>query len=520
MVLGTAALLPSGGCQRHHLTLAPTPVQAPVNELAKPSVDLEVLSARVGVKAGPLAHPGLGPDASLLIGQGAILVRRAGEERFNEVDPNATTTPLYAGDQVRAGQHAQVTVALADYTLIQLAEETAVAIGNRGVGADPASAAAVLYGVARFSISPRARGEGAFLTTAGSVLIGAKGTVYCVAVTAGGRVRVGLEHGEAEVAGPAALNKPVSLETAQAVIVDEKGVVGKPEPFKRDDWGDWRYGAEAEQKVDAVARLHADHLVSAEGRLDSYYLVLKALATSASTLTWQAEATTKAKGAGDYKATATDRAAAIEATYRLAGEIARLTNAALSDAFILTELYTRHPKEVATVFNEYGQEVTGALLYNKKLQVVSDVYLGPMRPAYYAHTGRGRARAASLDLPVPAVFTQVRLPELASAEIAKRLPPGLYIPPRLDATTRGHPLWQRAPKLGWDDRLTLQPVPPRQGAWYVAPGRVNPQMIAGVAPQGPLPAVLAPTPAIESAKTDLLLLIPPLPPQPDAGFGP
>jgi hypothetical protein len=522
MVLGPGTLLLGGGCQKERQTSPPpTPGPAPVAELSATKVDVEALSARVGVKAGPLAHPGVGPDASLTLGQGPVWVRRTGEERFTEADPNATTTPLYAGDEIRVGQHAQATVALADYTLIQVAEETAVAIGNRAVAADPASSAAILYGVARFSISPRARGEGPFLTTAGSVLIGAKGTVYGVAVAAGGRVRIALEHGEAEVAGPAALNRPVSLQTAQTVIVDEKGTVGTPEAFKRDDWGEWRYGAETDQKIETVARLHANRLVGEESRLDADYLILQALATSASTLTWQAEATTKPKAAGAYRATATERAAAIEATYRLALEIARLTNAAMSDAFVLSELYTRHPKEVAPEFNEFAQEVSGALLYNKKLQVVSDVYLGPLRPAYYVHTGRGRARAASLEFPLPAVFAQVKLPELAAAEIAKRLPAGLYIPPRLDSTTHGHPLWQRSPKLGWDERLALQPVPPRQGAWYLAPARVNPQMIVGVAPQGPLPIVFTAAPAIESGKADLQLLIPPLPqPAADAGYGP
>ena len=67
-----------------------------------------------------------------------------------------------------------------------------------------------------------------------------------------------------------------------------------------------------------------------------------------------------------------------------------------------------------------------------------------------------------------------------AAEIAKRLPRALYIPPHLESTTRPHPVWQSAPKLGWEHRLTLTPVPPRQGAWYVAPTRVEARLLVGL----------------------------------------
>ncbi len=487
--------------------VAPPPPPPPAAP-AGPTVDLGSLTSRVGVKPGGLVTPGVGPEASLMGSEGTVTVRRVGDDRFVDATPKM---PLYSGDTVWTGPHTEATIALADETLVQLAEETVVTIGNRAVSADPASSVAVLYGVARLSVSPRARGEEPFLTSAGAALIGAKGTAFAVGVIAGGTVRVGVEHGEVEVAGAAALDKPLTLGPAEATTISAAGVVGPVEDFKQDDWGDWRFAAEQKVDLDVVARTHADRLLGEEARLDTDYLMLQKLATSASTLTWQAEANTTPKAAADYKATAVERAATIEATYRLSTEIARLTHAALSDAFILAELRARHGAQLGTQISEFTQEIAAALLYDKKLQLVAGIYLEPLRSAYYAHTARGRARAASLEMPAPS-FAKVKLVDPPAAEIAKRIPAGLYVPPRLDSTTHLHPLWQHGPKLGWDERLTLQPVPPRQGSWYVAPTRVEGHVIAGV-PSSPQSASAFPTvAATEPAKADLSFLVPPLPP--------
>jgi hypothetical protein len=77
-----------------------------------------------------------------------------------------------------------------------------------------------------------------------------------------------------------------------------------------------------------------------------------------------------------------------------------------------------------------------------------------------------------------------------------------------------------APKAGWEQRLTLQPVPPRQGSWYVAPTQVQASLLSGVAGRSRLPLAFASTPAVESAKAELAFLVPPLPPigPPDAGM--
>ena len=494
-----------GAACRSERAAPPPPAPPPVP--AGPSVDVDSLTARVGVKPGGLVTPDVGPDGSIMWSEGAVTVRRVGEDRFVEATPKMA---LFAGDTVWTGPHTEATVALADETLVQLAEESVIVVGNRAVSADPASSVAVLYGVARMSVSPRARGEGPFLTSAGTALIGAKGTAFAVGVVAGGVVRVGVEHGEVEVAGARALDKPVTLGPSEVSTIDASGTVKPPEDFKRDDWGEWRFEAEQHADLPALARQHADRLVGAEARLDTLYLVLQKLVTSASTLTWQAEENTSPKAAAEYKATAQERGAAIDAAYRLATEIARVTHAALSDAFILAELRARHA-ELAPQISEFAQEIAGAQLYDKKLQLVSAIYLGPLRAAYYAHTARGRARATSLDMPPPS-FAQIKLADVSSAEIAKRVPPGLYVPPRLDSTMHLHPLYQRAPKSGWDDHLTLQPVPPRQGSWYVAPERVVAHVLAGVASPPPPPSAFPVVAATEPAKSDLTFLVPPLPP--------
>ena len=88
----------------------------------------------------------------------------------------------------------------------------------------------------------------------------AKGTAFAVGVAAGGRVRVDVEHGEVEVAGAKALDKPLTLGPAEATKVSPDGATSASEEFKRDDWGDWRFAAEQTADLPALARFHSDRL--------------------------------------------------------------------------------------------------------------------------------------------------------------------------------------------------------------------------------------------------------------------
>ena len=174
LALFVMAVLPLAGalfaCRSERPTAPPaTPPPAPVG----PRIDVELLTARIGVKPGGLVTTGVGPDASLMWSGGAVSVRRVGEDRF--VDATAKM-PLFSGDTVWTGPHTEATVAFADETIVQLAEESVIVVGNRAVSPDPASSVALLYGVARVSVSPCARGEGAFLTSVGTAIAAAKGT--------------------------------------------------------------------------------------------------------------------------------------------------------------------------------------------------------------------------------------------------------------------------------------------------------------------------------------------------------
>jgi hypothetical protein len=114
---------------------------------------------------------------------------------------------------------------------------------------------------------------------------------------------------------------------------------------------------------------------------------------------------------------------------------------------------------------------------------------------------------------------QAKLSPSTPAEIAKHLPRPLYVAPRLDSMIRPHPVWQNAAPVGWERRLTLTPVPGRQGAWYIAPVRVDAKLLAGVRATYAVPSTFPTAEATEAAKSDVAFLVPPLPPMssPDAG---
>jgi hypothetical protein len=115
---------------------------------------------------------------------GTVLFRNDGRGTFTDV--SADRLPLYAGDQLRTGTEGTATVAMADETTVELAEDSVIAVGDRNAGADPAASVAVLYGVARFSVADRGPGEGPFLVYTSSGIVGTRGTTYAVGVAATG----------------------------------------------------------------------------------------------------------------------------------------------------------------------------------------------------------------------------------------------------------------------------------------------------------------------------------------------
>src|SRR5687767_6671509 len=140
---------------------------------ADTAAEAQALSARVGVEAGPVERPE-GASAVLASMRGRVELRRLGEELFAQA---TTGTRLASGDQLRTAEASTAGIVFADSSSVELAEDSVLAIGSRVATADPASSAAVLSGVARFSAAPRAPGEGPFLVSTAAGVIATRGTV-------------------------------------------------------------------------------------------------------------------------------------------------------------------------------------------------------------------------------------------------------------------------------------------------------------------------------------------------------
>ncbi|HKE13879.1 MAG TPA: FecR domain-containing protein, partial [Kofleriaceae bacterium] len=190
----TAAAAPAGAPAS---ATASAPDQAaPAAAAAAPAGDAAVdpasLAQKVGVEPGPI-EPDANEGAAAVVSKadGKVEVRRVGTETWEETKADAQ---LYPGDQIRAADGGMVTVTLVDETSVEVAEQSAIAIGSREATEDPASSASVLYGVARFSVAERAPGEGPFMVFAPGAVVATKGTIYTVGAAASGVTRVGVEN--------------------------------------------------------------------------------------------------------------------------------------------------------------------------------------------------------------------------------------------------------------------------------------------------------------------------------------
>jgi hypothetical protein len=182
-------------------------------------------SASAGVQAGGIQHEAKEGAAGLVTSaSGTVEVRRVGETQFAAAKKD---TKLYPGDVVRTSEGSTATITLADESVIEVSEVSTIAIASRTGTADPASAAAVLGGVARFTVSKRAPAEGPFRVYASSGVILTRGTTYGVGVAASGEARVGVESGQVDVIGLAELAaKPINVQQTQHVVIAADGKVG------------------------------------------------------------------------------------------------------------------------------------------------------------------------------------------------------------------------------------------------------------------------------------------------------
>jgi hypothetical protein len=106
-----------------------------------PLKDPKALAEEFGVQPGPIEAPkGEGPEAVLTEADGKVLLRRVGEEDFAAAKVNAA---VFSGDQIKTEADATATLTLLDQSVVQVGADSAVAVGDRDVTADPASSAAV-----------------------------------------------------------------------------------------------------------------------------------------------------------------------------------------------------------------------------------------------------------------------------------------------------------------------------------------------------------------------------------------
>jgi hypothetical protein len=453
--------------------------------------DAAKLAEDIGVEPG-----GIEPDkdeggaAVLSAMTGTVEIRRVGVETWEAAAADAELQP---GDQVRTGDQSTATVALADETAIEVAEESAVAIGSREATADPASSAGVLYGVARFTASPRAEGEGPFMVYTPAGIIATKGTVYSVGVVASGQTRVGVEEGEVEVAGAAKLDAPVSVPSGKVVVLEPAGAVGTVEATGTVDFGTWRDEAEAKVDADAAAKFHAERAAALEAELKVTYAELEAQAQATAEAEAKAQAAADANDAAAYEATAPEIGAGVDASFALSLKLQFLTNALLAHAFVVDALYVRHPSVVAIV-EPVRPQLAASILWQKKFHAVAHIHLLPLRPIFYVHHPVGRVHAKFVAYAIPPFFAKVNL-RYKVPDVRGRVKV-VYVPPAVKYKAGfKKAIWIGAPKANWHASLKARIRPaPFKVAWYVRPAAPKAKVVFGAKASGSLKSVFVVVP--------------------------
>jgi predicted small lipoprotein YifL len=459
----------------------PTPAEAPSAAPPAPLADPKALAEEFGVPPGGLERSKLeGPEAVLTAADGAVLVRKVGEEDFA---PAKASASLFAGDQIKTETGATATVTFLDDSTAQLAGDSAIAIGSRDVTADPASAAAVLHGVARFGVSARAPGEGPFLVFAPGAVVGAgaRADVVAVGVAADGSARVAVETGEVVLSGLKQLDKPVNLAAQKSIDVSAAGELAAAADWKSDDWAAWRGKLEADGDAKALASAHLEALGNLETELDDAYADLTTLSETALKGDAQAEASMQAKDEAAYAKLAPSLGASIEASYLAAVRVEGLTFGSQSHAYVAEELYLRHPDEVGVVFTPVAARVHGSVLLGKKLCVVATQRLRPLRLAFYAHHPEGRLHATLVGEVVPPFFAKVKLRPVAAGSVHALVHGPVFVPPRLALKAKvTKKLMVRFPEPAWRARIAVKPPAFRAAADWKSAGSVSGKLLVGV----------------------------------------
>jgi hypothetical protein len=437
--------------------------------------DTNELATRIGVEPGPVQRTE-GAAAVLTAVDGEVEVRRLGEENFAAAAKDAL---LYTGDQLRAGEGARAELVLPDESTIELAELSTLAVGSRVATEDPASSAAVLGGVARFSVSPRAPGEGSFLVFTPAGVVATKGTVFGVGVAADGDARVGVESGAVEVAGAVSLDQPVTLEANNAVAVAADGTVDQSAAWPEDDWGSWRANAEANVDVAATANAHAEAMTKLMAQLETAYATLQDVGTHMAKFEAEAAADASAQNTAAYEARLPAATVDMDASFLEALHIEWLTYAYAAHAVLVSDLYVRHPDLEA--WTKIEPRVHAAVLWPKRFEATAVAYFEPLRMQWYVHHARGRAHAALVGIAVPEFYAKVTPPSIPLAEARAKLKLSCFAAPHIAGKASARAVWAFAPSADWQAHVKAQAAAPRgKVAFWVRPPDIKGQAILGM----------------------------------------
>ncbi len=444
-----------------------------------PAGDPAAVKTSAGVEAGGIQRDAdEGPAAVVTAVTGTVEVRRVGETDFAAAKADLA---LFPGDVIRTGETSSATIALADESVVEIAEVSTVAVASRAGTADPASAAAVLSGLARFTVTARAPGEGAFrvYTPAGVILT--RGTTYGVGVAASGEAMVGVESGMVDIIGLASLDaQPVVVEAGSSIVLEADGKVAAPAPWPKDDWGTWRDEADAKLELAASFDAHADALTALDVQLVDAYAELDASAATVASFEASAAASADAGETATYEASLPDGAATIDASFAVAGRLELLTWAYASHATLASDLYVRHPVEVEAQWQVVAPQIDAAVLWPKRYEITAVGYLEPLRVQYYVHHPRGRVHAELVGVAVPEFYAKVEPPELDPVRVRGRVKAKIWIAPTMAYTASARPIWIAAPSASWRARATFKPAPMRGGvAWYVRPPTLRAKLLVG-----------------------------------------
>ncbi len=500
IAMGLAAVL-GVGCKKSSDTSA-TPEPAKTTEGTPPTQEPTPAPATgdIGVEPGGIQHDDQeGPAAVVTAVNGTVEVRRLGETEFAALKAN---DKLYPGDTVRTQDSATATLTLADESVIEVAEVSTVGIASRDGTADPASAAAVLAGIARFSVTPRAPGEGPFRVYTPTGMVVTRGTVYGVGVAASGEARIGVESGQVDVIGLAQLDaEPVAVPQAQNAVIAADGRVVGTSPWPNDDWGTWRDETDANIQLDAALDGHAAAMTDLSKLLFAGYAELQSNADAAATFEATAATSAEKNDPAAYTAALPDGAATIDASFLLSSRLEALTWAYAAHAALARDLYVRHPAEAEAKWQVIGPQVDAAVLWPKRFAITADAYFEPLRAQYYVHHPVGRAHAQLVGVAVPEFYAHVDPPEVEPATVRAKIKAPVWVAPELSYKVSTRPIWVTTPAASWNAKLKVKPAPARaKVAWYVRPPTLKAKLLVGANATGTWKSKLAVKPPAPRAQ--------------------